>query len=172
MALLVCVVPSAVAQGVEEVTPGTRVWVTTANRPEHEGVLVSISPSTLVLRVDATEQSIPFADVRRIEARDSIRNGLRNGGIIGAAALGGFGGYLSHAVCESPDGCFPQDLGPILVLTGIGAGIGIAAGGVIDHLIKGRRLVYASDGSLLDLNVAPMFRDRSLGVRLRLAWSR
>lgn len=172
MALLICVASSAAAQDVPAVPEGTRVWVTTADGREQEGMIVSISPSTLVLRVGATAQSIPFADVRRMETRDSLVNGLRNGGIVGAAGLGVFTAYLSHALCEIPDGCFPEDLGPILVLAGIGAGIGVAAGGAIDYAIKGRRLVYSSSGSSLVLRVTPMIRGRGIGVRLSITWPR
>jgi hypothetical protein len=170
VAVFFSAVPRAAAQEIPAVSRDTTVWVTTADRREHEGAVESISPSTLVLRVGATSESIRLADVRRMETRDSLRNGLFIGGIAGAAGLGGFGAYLSHALCEIPDGCFPQDLGPILLLAGIGAGAGMALGSLIDFAIKGRRLVYSSDGSSVSLRVAPVIGGRGAGVRLSVTW--
>jgi hypothetical protein len=122
--------------------------------------------------VETAVQSIPFAHVQRIETRDSILNGARNGAIFGAAGLGGFGAYLSHALCEISDGCFRQDLVPILAMAGLGAGIGIAGGSAIDYLVKGRRVVYtAADGPSRSVRVSPMFRKRGIGVRFTIRWT-
>jgi hypothetical protein len=68
----------------------------------------------------------------RIGERDSLTNGAVIGAILGAAALGGFGLYLCHALDDTggdPD-CFPGVLG----IAAVGAGIGIGAGVAIDVL--------------------------------------
>ena len=71
--------PSAEAQEVPALQEGTRVWVTTVDGREEEGSVASMSPNHLVLQVDAASRAIALADVRRIEGRDSLVNGIRNG---------------------------------------------------------------------------------------------
>jgi hypothetical protein len=160
------------AQDVPALQEGTRVWVTTADGREQEGSVASTSAAGLVLRVDAASRSIALADVRRIEGRDPLGNGIRNGGIAGAAALGGFGLFLSQALCEIPDGCLRSDLGPLAMMAGLGAGVGMAAGALIDYAIKGRRLLYASPGSPIVLQVRPLFGAGSAGASVTLTWRR
>ena len=63
--------------------------------------------------------------------RDSVKNGALIGAIIGGIALGGFVGWLCNALQEPSD---PSCLLPSLVNTGLGAGIGAAAGAGIDAL--------------------------------------
>jgi hypothetical protein len=159
----------AAGQGLPALQDGTTVRVTTADEREHEGSIASISPSAVVLRMDAESRSFPSWNVRRIEGRDSLSNGIRNGGIAGAAALGGFAVYLSHALCEKPDGCVKNDLRPIGMLAGLGGGIGMAVGAVIDHAIKGRRVLYVPSRSLV-VDVAPHLATNALGARVSVTW--
>jgi hypothetical protein len=64
--------------------------------------------------------------------RDSLKNGAVIGALVGAAALGGFGLYLCHALDDTGDpDCFPTVLG----IAAIGAGIGLSAGVAIDVLL-------------------------------------
>jgi hypothetical protein len=68
--------------------------------------------------------------------RDSLKDGALIGAIIGAAALGGFGLFLCHALDDTggnPD-CFPEVLG----IAALGAGIGLGAGLAIDVLLARR----------------------------------
>jgi hypothetical protein len=164
--------PAAEAQNAPALQEGTRVWVTTADGREQEGSVASVSPTQLVLRIDAASRAIALADVRRIEGRDSLGNGIRNGGIAGAAALGGFGLFLSHALCESSDGCLRNDLGPLVRIAALGAGVGMAAGALIDYAIKGRRLLYASPNSPIVFQVMPQLTAGSLGARVSVTWLR
>jgi hypothetical protein len=159
------------AQEVPALDEGTRVWVRTADGRELEGSVVSMSPAEVVLRTGTTLQAIPIVTVRRIEIGDSLVNGIRNGAITGGAVLGGIAAFFSYALCEIPDGCFPQDLPPILLLTGMGAGAGIAAGALVDYLIEGRRTVYSS-GSPVVMRVAPTLAPRAAGVLLSIDWGR
>lgn len=160
----------AKAQDLPALQEGTRVWVTTADGREEEGSVASISATGLVLRIDAASRAIAPADVRRIEGRDRLGNGIRNGGIGGAAALAAFGIFLSQALCEVSEGCIRHDLGPIAMLAGVGAGAGMAAGALIDYAIKGRRLLYSSSGSSIVLQVMPRLTVRSVGARVSLTW--
>jgi hypothetical protein len=178
-AALACVVmivlsgaSSLEAQGAPALREGTRVWVTTADGREQEGSVASMSPDTLVLRIEAASRSIPLQDVRRIEGRDPLWNGMRNGGIAGALALGGFGLYLSTALCEVPDGCLRNDIGPLLKIAGLGAGIGIASGALIDYAIKGRRLLYSAPASSTAFHVLPHMTAHSVGASVSVTWRR
>ena len=74
-------------------------------------------------------------------------------------------------MCEVPDGCLRNDLGPLVRTAGLGAGIGIASGALIDHAIKGRRLLYAPSSPIV-LQVMPRLTARSAGVGVSLTWLR
>ena len=61
--------------------------------------------------------------------RDSLKNGAVIGAVIGAAALGTFGGLLCHALHEpGTRGCFSDTLR----IAAVGAGIGLGAGVAVD----------------------------------------
>jgi hypothetical protein len=80
----------------------------------------------------AASQSPP----RPSRSRDSLKNGAIIGAVAGAAALGGFGLFLCHALDDS-DGnldCIPG----ALVIAAVGAGIGAGAGVGIDALLVRR----------------------------------
>jgi hypothetical protein len=78
--------------------------------------------------VSATQQSPSSSSARR----DSLKNGALIGAIVGAAALGGFGLFLCHALDDTGDpNCFPGVLG----IAALGAGIGVGAGLVVDVLL-------------------------------------
>jgi hypothetical protein len=65
--------------------------------------------------------------------RDSLKNGAVIGAIAGAAALGGFGLFLCHALDDTggdPD-CFPE----ALYIAALGGGIGLGAGLAVDALL-------------------------------------
>jgi hypothetical protein len=61
-----------------------------------------------------------------------LANGALIGAVLGAAALGGFGLFLCHALDNTGDpACFPEVLG----IAAMGAGIGGGAGMVVDVLL-------------------------------------
>jgi hypothetical protein len=61
--------------------------------------------------------------------RDSLKNGAIIGAIVGAAALGTFGGFLCNALQEPGT---PSCLGDTLRIAAVGAAIGLGAGLAID----------------------------------------
>ena len=68
-------------------------------------------------------------------SRDSLKNGAIIGAVAGAAALGGFGLFLCHALDDTGDpNCFPG----VLAIAAVGAGIGVGAGVGIDALLVRR----------------------------------
>jgi hypothetical protein len=77
-----------------------------------------------------------FVDARRemlLQDRpDSIKNGAIIGALVGAAALGGFGAWICHALHEPSD---PPCLPDVLKVAAIGAGIGAAGGAGIDAML-------------------------------------
>jgi hypothetical protein len=73
---------------------------------------------------------------------DSIKNGAIIGAIVGAIALGGFVGWLCHMLQEPTD---PSCVPPSLLYTGIGAGIGAAAGAGIDALTARQPQLFPPD---------------------------
>ena len=151
---------------------GTDVWVTTFDGSEQHGTVATVSSSELMLRIAGLTRSIALNDVRRIEGRDGLGNGVRNGGVVGALALGGFGMFLSYSVCDIPDRgwCLSHDLLPIALLAGIGAGAGMGVGAVIDWAIKGRRLVYASSRTSFVLQVTPTLSAHALSANAAISW--
>jgi hypothetical protein len=70
--------------------------------------------------------------------RDSLKNGAIIGAVVGAVALGGFGGYLCVVLAEPGD---PPCLPDILRIAAVGAGIGAGAGIGIDAMISPRNLL-------------------------------
>ena len=72
---------------------------------------------------------------RSTRSRDSLKNGAIIGAVVGAAALGGFGLFLCHALDDTGDpNCFPG----VLAIAAVGAGIGVGAGVGIDALLVRR----------------------------------
>lgn len=91
----------------------------------------SAAPPRLIISEKALADALADEQPGMREDRDSIKNGALIGAIIGGIAFGGFVGWLCNALQEPSD---PSCLGPSLVYTGVGAGIGAAAGAGIDAL--------------------------------------
>ena len=91
----------------------------------------SLEPPRLIISEKAFADALATAQPPARERRDSVKNGAAIGAIIGGIALGGFVGWLCNALQEPSD---PSCLPPSLLYTGVGAGIGAAAGAGIDAL--------------------------------------
>ena len=89
------------------------------------------APSRLVISETAVANALAAEQRALRDDRDSLKNGALIGAIIGGAAFGGFVGWLCNALQEPGD---PSCLAPSLLYTGVGAGIGAAAGLGIDAL--------------------------------------
>jgi hypothetical protein len=104
-------------------------------------------------------------DISRVEVRQS--DSLLNGALVGAGAAIASGLFLCTRA-EPWRNC-RDDVGPMLRIGAIGAGVGIG----IDALIRGRQTIYGADrgGSV---RVAPVLgRDvRALQLRPLLTWER
>jgi hypothetical protein len=142
--------PAALPAGpTPRVRPGQMIWVTTSDGRELSGSVRSVSASVLEMTGPGGELSIPLRDVRMIEAGDSMKNGVRNGAIIGGASLGIYFGLLSYGLrCERDCGAdyssTRDTIGAVAFGAGAGAGAGALVGLLVDHLRKGRQVVYAA----------------------------
>ena len=93
------------------------------------------APARLIISDRAISDGMKASRALSAPARqrdDSIKNGALIGAIVGGIALGGFVGWLCHMLQEPSD---PSCVPPALLYTGVGAGIGAAAGAGIDALM-------------------------------------
>jgi hypothetical protein len=98
----------------------------------------------------------------RIRARHS--DSLLNGALIGAGAAVASGLFLC-TLTEPWENC-RDDVGPMIRIGALGAGIGIG----IDALIRGRRTIYEAPPRSARLQVSPIVARRAGGVQVRLAF--
>jgi hypothetical protein len=89
------------------------------------------APARLIISEKAVADALAAEQPSMREDRDSLKNGALIGAIIGGIAMGGFVGWLCNALQEPSD---PSCVPPSLLYTGVGAGIGAAAGLGIDAL--------------------------------------
>src|SRR5687767_15113567 len=89
------------------------------------------APPRLVISERAVADALAVEQPSMREDRDSLKNGALIGAIIGGIAMGGFVGWLCNALQEPGN---PSCVPGTLLYTGVGAGIGAAAGLGIDAL--------------------------------------
>lgn len=122
-------------------------------------------PSTAVAEPGATLASAADAAAHRLAAQATVRvdrrrnDSVLNGAIIGAAAGVASGLFLCR-LTEPWENC-RDDVGPMVRIGALGAGIGIA----IDALIRERETVYIPAGSS-QVYVAPVARRGAKGVQV------
>jgi hypothetical protein len=109
------------------------VIVTSRTGVETKGRLMGLTADAIELRRDDQRLSLPLAMVRRVESRDSLKNGT----LIGAAAavLIYIGGLASDGELDDCSAVCVPAAGYVF---GIGAGIGA----IVDAAVPGRRLLY------------------------------
>src|SRR5687768_9361561 len=105
------------------------VFSPVAASAQHHGS--AAAPSRLIISEKAVADALPARQPSMREDRDSLKNGALIGAIIGGIAMGGFVGWLCNALQEPSD---PSCVPGTLLYTGVGAGIGAAAGLGIDAL--------------------------------------
>jgi hypothetical protein len=143
-------------------TPGATVWITDSSGREEKSRIVGISSGILTINAGRNVRQIRMTDVRRVRARRS--DSLINGALIGAGAAVASGLFLCTRM-EPWENC-RDDVGPMLWIGGIGAGIGIG----VDALIRGRRTIYEAPEKSAELHAAPIVGRRAGGLRLSLAF--
>jgi hypothetical protein len=102
----------------------------------------AISDRVHLLRSDGSERLLAKSRVRpalQKPADDSAMDGLAIGALAGAGAMAGLTAVM-YARCDA--GCEAPAEGPMFLASmGLGAGVGAAAGWIIDKLHKGTRRV-------------------------------
>jgi hypothetical protein len=149
--------------------PGERAWVTTADGREVDGEVVDRSAARLILRTRTGRSTFTADDLRAIDTTDPIRNGTIIGAAVGGAGMVVPSIFATLIVC-SEETCGPADVFWINgALIGMGAGIGAAAGAMIDSL-RVRRVPLYRRGGAPSVSVAPIVGPHKLGGGGVIRW--
>ena len=145
----------------QRVKPGREVWVTTSSGELVHGEVAEVSGRNLSIRRKTGDVSLVLDDVRIVEGRDSLKNGILIGGAAGAAAGATLFTWAARVFCES-DSCESFE-GAAFVLGGsAGFAVGGLIGAMVDSAISGRRTLYERS-SVRGIPVATR-QQKSLGV--------
>jgi hypothetical protein len=128
---------------------GQNIQVVDSSSKKHSGTFVSVSDTTISIRITTGEKSIQKQDVRivRLMANQRRARNTLVGGAIGGAMGAGVGaiiGAATHKGCTSEEFCLD------FIGTGGSAGLGAAAGflggatvgGVIGALVPSHTIIY------------------------------
>lgn len=166
LALLAGVPSEALAQAPPDWTLGIDLgkplFVTLANGERMEGTAGSVSADGVVVATPVGVLTARFTDIRKVERRDPVRNGVWIGAAVGAAL--GVALALDDASCPyDADGC---GSGAAVIPVG-GALYGALIGWGIDTLIKGRTtLVDTSRAPRVSVAAGP----KGVTARLMVSW--
>lgn len=162
----VCVPSSAFAQSPPEWTLGIRLgkplFVTLQNGERLEGVAGSVTAEGIGVATPIGVQTAKFSDIRKVERRDSLWNGVAIGAGVGAAT--GLAASLDDDTCpDNSRGCESLEV-PLSV---VGALYGALIGWGIDALIKGRTTTYDSGNApRVSFSATP----KGVSARLMVSW--
>ena len=146
--------------GPAELSAAVGKWVNVANEDgrNFRGKLLSASGQALVIGTSRGDQTIPMASVRRVR-RES--HAILYGGFIGA----GVGTALSVRLINGGG-----DYGPEVWLPpGIGFGVGLAFGAIINQSTKPSRTIYQRP-STTAVAVSPVLAKGRVGVAGVVSW--
>lgn len=144
------------------VTPGETVWITRASRPEQKVRVVGISGDILTAAADSGLLRVGTSEVAKVRARRS--DSLLNGALIGAGVAVASGLYICRSM--EPWSVCRNNVGPLVRLGAVGAGIGIG----VDALIRGRRTIYEAPQRSVILHAAPLIAHRARGVQVSFSF--
>ena len=138
------------------------VWVTDADGREEKTRIIGVSGDIVTTSAGDEIRRLRTADVVRVRARHS--DSLINGALIGAGAAVASGLFVC-SLGETWENC-RDDVGPMLRIGAIGAGIGIG----IDALIRGRRTIYETSRASTRVRAAPIVARRVRGLQVSLSF--
>jgi hypothetical protein len=144
------------------VKPGRKVWVTTNTGSLVHGEITAISDSSLIMREQGREVTIRLDDVRLVEGRDGLKNGLLIGAASGAASGGVFFGILCSALCEGDD-----SFGAVLFGAASGGAIGGLLGMMVDGLVPGRQTLFKGSTTVVTPVITPTGKAVNVAIRWR-----
>jgi hypothetical protein len=142
--------------------PGQTVWITDSGGREEKMRIVDVSGETVTASAGSDTRRLQAADVTRIKERRS--DSLLNGALIGAGVAVATGLFLCTRT-EPWENC-RDDVGPMIQIGAIGAGIGIA----IDALIRGQRTIYDTTPGSAHLYASPIVARRAAGLQLSFTY--
>ena len=142
--------------------PGMTVWITDASGREEKTRIVGVSGGVVTATAGEEIWRLDTTEVMRVRVRHS--DPVINGALIGAGAAVA-SGLLLCRLTEPWENC-RDDVGPMLRIGAIGAGVGAG----IDALIRGRRTIYEADRGPTRLHVAPIVARRAGGVQVSLSF--
>jgi hypothetical protein len=140
--------------------PGMTAWITDATGREEKTRVVDVSRGIVTTTSSGANRYLRAADIIRVRARR--RDPVLNGALIGAGVALGSGLFLCR-LTESWEIC-RGNVGPIVTISAVGAGIGVA----VDALIRGRVTIYESAGRSLQLQAVPVVAVHAAGVQVTL----
>src|SRR4026208_1403237 len=143
------------------VLPGMTVWITDADGREEKTRIVGVTGEIVTTSAGDEIRRLRTADALRVPAAHS--DSLINGALIGAGAAVASGLFVC-SLGETWENC-RDDVGPMLRIGALGAGIGIGN----EALIRGRKTIYEAPGSAR-LSAAPIFARRGGGLQLSLSF--
>ena len=123
--------------------------------------VVAASGDTVTTTVENETRQLGAADIVRVRVRRA--DSVLNGAFIGAGAAVASGLFLCTRT-EPWENC-RDDVGPILRIAAVGAGIGMG----VDALIRGRRTIYEAPHAA-QLGVAPIVGRRATGLQVSLSF--
>jgi hypothetical protein len=139
--------------------PGMTVWITDTSGREEKTRIQGVSGAVITATADGDIRRFDTADVTRVRVRES--DSLLNGALIGAGTAVATGLFMC-SLMEPWENC-RDDVGPMLQIGAIGAGIGIG----VDALIRGRRTIYEG-GKTSSLQAGFIVGPQTKGVRVSI----
>jgi hypothetical protein len=145
---------------------GQEITGTDASGAEVKGKITQLSPTSLTVAAREATRTFTENEVRLIQQKRP--DSLLNGTLIGVVVAVGVPLAIAGIVCASDDEDCEWDSsawGAVAVYAGIGA----AAGALIDYAVKGNKTVFVpGEGTKPSVSVAPLIdRDRK-GVQVAL----
>jgi hypothetical protein len=148
---------------------GQYVWVTAMDGGQYEGRVVAVEPGGIDLSADGLRRSLPIADIRRVETRDSLVNGAVVGGIIGGASMVCLVTWAIQ-LSDEGQGVSRRDIFTAIRFSALAAAGGALAGAGIDRAIGGRQTLYLAPGTQAALAFRPMLSRSGAGAAVTVAW--
>ena len=142
--------------------PGMTVWITDSDGREEKSRIVGVSEGLVTTAAGDNIRRLRTADVMRVRASHS--DSVLNGALIGAGTAVAAGLFMCR-LTETWENC-RDDVGPMIRIGAIGAGIGIG----IDALIRGRRTIYEARPGDAQLHAAPIVGRGTGGLQFSLSF--
>jgi len=153
------------------VAVGQTVWVTSGDGRVTKGRVQSVMPAAVQLAAGRFQVSIAAADVRRIQVRDSWRDGAAKGLVAGALVGTGIDQLANDCTSQlpmSPTDCNSGVPSALVRDALIGGGVGAVIGAIWDAVKL--ETVFEGPAGGLAVQLRPIVSVAGKGVGVRLRW--